>query len=100
MVQFIQRTLLLAFIMVMAGVEARKSYHVKEMIRAGTIKVHSPRVMASDCKWCYFKDANNDFCIEGDLNWKVESKTEQEYAAATVLGVPPHYNHTLIIQTT
>lgn len=92
--------LLLLAIVLMATAEARKSYVIKEMIEQGKLKVHSPRVMASDAKWCYFSDANNDFCIEGDLNWKLESKTQMEYKADTQLGVPPHYNHTFIYQST
>lgn len=58
-----------------ATIEARKSYVIKEMIDQGKLRVHSPRVMASDCKWCFFSDVNNDFCVEGDLNWKIETKT-------------------------
>lgn len=81
----------------MASVASRKSYIIKEMIEQGKLRVHSPRVMASDCKWCFYNDANNDFCVEGDLNWKIETKTEQEYKDTITLGVPPHYNHTLII---
>jgi hypothetical protein len=56
--------------------------------------------MASDCKWCFFNDVNNDFCIEGDLNWKIDSKATQEYKADTYLTLPPHYNHTFTYQTT
>jgi hypothetical protein len=96
----VQRAFLFLCIVMMASVSARKSYIIKEMIENGKLKVHSPRVMATDCKWCFYNDANNDFCIEGDLNWKIESKTLQEYKADTFLGVPPHYNHTLILQTT
>lgn len=96
----VQRTLLFLMMVMLAVVQSRKSYMIKEMIEQGKLKVHSPRVMATDCKWCFFNDANNDFCIEGDLNWRLATKTEQEYKADTVLGVPPHYNHTFIYQTT
>ena len=92
----IYRTLLFTIIMMMAAVSARKSYVIKQMINDGKIRVHSPRVMATDCKWCFMNDANNDFCLEADLNLKVESKTEMEYKGDTYLSVPPHYNHTLI----
>jgi hypothetical protein len=71
----VQRTLLFLLLVMFATVEARKTYIIKQMIDDGKLKVHSPRVMASDCKWCFMEDANNDFCLEADLNWKIEAKT-------------------------
>jgi hypothetical protein len=76
-VKTILQTLLFS-VLLMETVDARKSYMIKERIEKGTIKVNSPRVMAYDCQWCFFKDANNDFCVLGDLNWKLEAKTEKQ----------------------
>ena len=72
-------TLLLVCLMIICSAQARKSYHIKEAIDAGQLEVHSPRVMANDIMWCFLKDDNNDYCIEADLNWKLEYKTEQEF---------------------
>jgi len=49
------------------------------MIGTGELQVHAPKVMANDIMWCFLKDDNNDYCIEADLNWKVEYKTDQEF---------------------
>ena len=56
---------------ILSIVDARKSYIVKERILTGEITVSQPRVMAYDCTWCFFKDKNNDFCVSGDINWKL-----------------------------
>ena len=58
-------------------VDARKTFAVKEGIANGNMMVHSPRVMAYDCMWCFFKDKNNNFCVSGDLNWKVASSSSR-----------------------
>ena len=92
--------MLLLSIVAITVVDARKTYIVKERIEAGVIKVASPRVMAYDCQWCFFKDANNDFCILGDLNWKLDMKTEKYNQEDLVLTIPGHYRHTFIYQTT
>lgn len=81
-------------------VDARKTFAVKEGIANGNMMVHSPRVMAYDCMWCFFKDKNNNFCISGDLNWKVESTSSKRYQRDQVLQVPPFYRHTFTYQTT
>ena len=65
--------------MQLGGVEARKSYHVKDQIRTGTIRVHQPRVRNTECEWCFFKDRNNDFCVTCDINWKLESKSSNVF---------------------
>ena len=53
------------------GVDARKTYIVKERINKGDIVVHQPRVQATDIQFCLFKDSNNDWCIDMDENWKL-----------------------------
>lgn len=58
------------------GLQARKTYKIKDMIGTGELQVHAPKVMANDVMWCFLKDDNNDYCIEADLNWKVEYKTD------------------------
>lgn len=88
------QTLLLICFMMIANVAARKSYVIKEKIEQGELKVHSPRVMANDVKFCFLKDDNNDYCVEGDLNWKVEFKTEQEFKKDFTLTTKPHFNYT------
>ena len=50
--------------------------------------------MAGDCQWCFFKDKNNDFCVIGDLNWKVQAKTERYNQEDQVLTIPGFYRHT------
>lgn len=69
--------LALLAIVTLNSIEARKTFAVKESIANGQLIVHSPRVMAYDCMWCFFKDKNNNFCVSGDLNWKLESKTSK-----------------------
>jgi hypothetical protein len=55
--------------------------------------------MAYDCTWCFFKDKNNDFCVSGDVNWKLQSKTTQSYQEATIGTVRPHYKHLFMYET-
>ena len=69
-IEFVLSLLILA-----STVMARKSYIVKEHISEGRIEVTHPRVRAYDCEWCFFKDANNEFCISGNVDWKIETKT-------------------------
>ena len=90
---------LLMCLVFLVSVEARKTYMIKEQINDGTLKVKSPRVMVSDVKWCFLKDDNNEYCIEGDTNMKFEFKTDQEFKidASTVA---PHFNYTLTFQLT
>ena len=57
--------------------EARKSYLVKEHISDGRIEVTHPRVRSYDCEWCFFKDTNNHFCLSGNVDWKIETKTSR-----------------------
>ena len=93
-------TLFMVCLMILSSAQARKSYAIKEAIDAGSLSVHSPRVMANDVMWCFLKDDNNDYCIEADLNWKVEYKTEQEFKKTQTLNTAPHFNYTFGIQTT
>ena len=51
--------------------DARKSYIVKEKIKRGELRVHRPRVQTSDVQYCFFKDANNDWCLDMDEDWTV-----------------------------
>ena len=62
---------IMALAVILPNIDARKSYVVKERIISGEIVVSQPRVMAYDCTWCFFKDKNNDFCVSGDINWKL-----------------------------
>jgi len=80
----------------LSSVESRKSYIVKQKIEDGDIKVGHPRVRAYDCEWCFFKDANNDFCISGNVDWKIESKTTKINQEDIVNSVNPHYKHSLV----
>lgn len=91
---------LLVIATVLSAADARKSYLVKDQINRGHLDVFSPRVMANDCQWCFFKDKNNEWCILGDLNWKVESKTSKYNQEDSVLSVPGHYRHDFKFQST
>lgn len=61
------------------GTEARKSYHIKEMLNSGQLKVFSPKVGADSANWCLFKDANNQFCLGAEMNIKWEMKPATRY---------------------
>ena len=63
--------MLVQILMVLAMVDARKTYIVKDQIEQGRIQVFSPKVNAYDCEWCFMKDKNNQFCISGDVDWKL-----------------------------
>lgn len=52
--------------------------------------MNSPRVRAYDAQWCWFKDPNNEFCIEGNQDWKVGFYNLQDYSSATVNSISPH----------
>ena len=93
------RLVLLLSVMAFTSVTARKSYYVKEALLSNDLNVHSPKVKASDCKWCFLEDGNNEFCFEGDLTWTVESKTEQEFQRDDQPNVDAHYSHSFIYQT-
>lgn len=91
------RTLLYALIvtclLMMVDVEARKTYLLKEGIEQGKIKVKQPRVMVSDVKWCFLKDDNNEYCIEGDTNMKFEFSSNQAFEKS-YSTIAPRFNHT------
>jgi hypothetical protein len=94
------RTILCALtLLALETVTARKSYIIKEKINSGDLIVSNPRVMAYDCSWCFFKDKNNDFCVSGDLNWKLQAKTAKNYQEAQVLTIMPHYKHSWSYET-
>lgn len=62
--------------------------------------MHSPRVRAYDAQWCWFKDANNEFCIEGNQDWTVGFYNLQDYSASTVNGISPHIKGHLSFNST
>ena len=74
-------------------VEGRKSYIIKEQINSGALKVQSPRVMAFDCEWCFFKDSNNDYCIQGSTDWIVGVEHKIDSSDSTVSGIPPFFRY-------
>jgi hypothetical protein len=93
------RMLAATLVMTLNVALARKTYIVKDKVNSGSIVVSQPRVRTYDCSWCFFKDANNDFCVSGDINWKLSSKTEKYNQEATQLAVEPHYKHTFSYET-
>jgi len=78
----------------------RKSYIIKEKIETGEIRVHQPRVRTTKVEWCWFKEDNNDWCMNGDETWKVEYINEYEYETTVKDEIPPHFLHTLSYKST
>lgn len=72
--------------------DARKSYIVKEKIQKGELKVHSPRVRATDVQFCFFKDTNNQWCVDMDEDWTVSLNHAYTYDATVMTdGTPANY---------
>ena len=72
MSKLLQLTCLTLFSLLSSSVDARQSFRVKENLIKDGLSVNSPRVQASDCKWCFMNDGNNEFCVETDIDWKLE----------------------------
>ena len=62
--------------------------------------MYSPRVRTYDAQWCWFKDANNEFCIEGNQDWTVGFYNLQDYSASAVNGISPHIKAHLSFNST
>ena len=62
-------------------VEARKTYKVKENIQEGKIYVVRPQVQASYVEWCFFKNPNNNWCIQLLESLKATSANTYTYQA-------------------
>ena len=92
--------LFLALNLMLSLTEARKSYLIKEKIASGEIKVHSPRVLGVVNEWCWFKDPNNQFCIQGNEDWKTSINNKNSYQQATVNNEAPHFKHHVSFNST
>lgn len=86
-------SILLSLLVLIQIVDGRKSYIIKEKINSGELRVQSPRVMAFDCEWCFFKDSNNDYCIQGSSDWKVGVEHKIDSQDSTVSGIPPYFRY-------
>ena len=80
--------------------ECRKSYIIKEKIVNGDLKVRQPRVKATISEWCWFKDANNDWCVTGEQEIKAEIAHEYDYQSGTKNEIPSNFNHITTYKTT
>ena len=49
--------------------------------------------MAFDCEWCFFKDSNNDYCIQGSADWIVGVEHKIDSSDSTVSGIPPFFRY-------
>ena len=68
--------------------QARKSYIIKEQINSGELRVEQPRVRAYDSQYCWFKNSDDSYCVENDINWKAGWKSEYTYQEDSGVKAP------------